>query len=152
MITLRSSHAATLLADGRLLLVGGNGGLAGGLPSAEVLAPVTPIAIDVKPGEAANKVSIGGKSPIPVAVLSAPGFDAPSAVRRSSIRFGVTGIEAPALRCHAEDVNGDRLLDLLCAFDGPSAGFYPDATVAYLRALLTSGIAGVGQDAVQIIP
>jgi len=89
------------------------------------------IQIDIKPFSPINQVACRFPSNlIPVALLSAEGFDA-SSVDPDSIRFGRTGIEAEVVRVgrddhpaqHSGDVNGDGFADVVYYFRLGDTGF-----------------------------
>ena len=69
-----------------------------------------------------------GDDPIPVAILSTPGFDAMT-IDQNSLTFGVFGDEKSLLRCkkHGKDVKVDKVKDgvkdLVCYFRPDLGGF-----------------------------
>lgn len=79
----------------------------------EALVRLSPV-VDVRPGNALNQVNTSSQQLVPIAVLSAPGFDAPAEIDPGSAVFrdahSVTGATTN------EDVNGDGLLDLVLRF------------------------------------
>ena len=91
---------------------------------------------------------------IPVAVLSAAGFDAPAVVDRSTLTFGRVGDETSLAFCNAgaEDVNGDGLLDLVCHFKAQVAAFEPGDTAGILEGSTLTGVPLKGSDSVRIVP
>lgn len=100
-------------------------------------------AIDIKPGDATNTISLKRDSSIPVAILSSVNFDATTQVNVSSLRFGETGTEASlALNkkghplVSLKDVNGDGRLDLVVSFVTSKTGL----TVADTQAVLTGNL------------
>jgi len=113
--------------------------------------PPDRVFIDIQPNSSANNVNASGKDQISVAVLSSLTFDA-GTVDRSSVAFGRTGVEAPAVGCsaHLTDVNGDGLPDLICNFDEAKTGFLPSDSTGYLTGRTISGNAVRGFDAVSV--
>jgi len=94
---------------------------ADGIPDAMACGGV-PCKIDIVPGLSKNPVLLFDNhgvptAIVPVAILSAPGFDA-TTVNPSTLRFNATPVARvfgkPA--CTVLDVNGDRLRDLVCSF------------------------------------
>ena len=120
------------------------------------------VGIDIKPQNNANAINLYRLGTVPVAVLSNPGFDAPSEVMISSLTFGRTGYEdSISLRidskpmqpvCQANDVNQDGIFDLICTYKIPSTGFQCGDTQGILRGHLLSGEEIMGSDAVTITP
>jgi hypothetical protein len=75
-----------------------------------------------------------------VAILSARAFNAPARVDQAKLTFGRTGDEASLAFCSgAEDVNGDRLPDLVCHFHNGKTGFRPGDTKAVLKGAVRGG-------------
>ena len=112
------------------------------------------VPIDIKPGSDPNSINVKSKGSIPVAILSVPGFDAPSQVAFGVLQptFGRTGDENSLLFCaprSPEDVNGDGLLDLVCHFDTQMAGFKAGDTVGILNAHLVDGTPTAGIDSIR---
>jgi hypothetical protein len=116
-----------------------------------------PVGIDIVPFIGLNLIPCrASNAPIPVAILSGPGFDA-RAVDADSVRFGRTGDEAAAfLRDrhgrpigHVLDVNRDRRPDLVLYFRLGDTGFGcgdigRGALIASVPAVLTGVADGVG--------
>jgi len=113
--------------------------------------------IDIKPGGHPNTIRVGKPHNIAVAILSNPQFPAADRVDGPTLRFGPTGSETGPTSCAPEYSNGDTLLDLVCHFDGPKAGFQPGDTVGRLSgktlpsASFPSGLPLAAQDSVRII-
>lgn len=87
---------------------------------------VTPINIEVKPGQRGGEAPINPKSrgKIPVALLSSQTFK-PMNVDTSTLRFGQSGTEDSLSKCNkfGTDLNGDGFMDLICHFNNQDAGF-----------------------------
>ena len=123
------------------------------------VSPVA-VAIDIKPGSDPNSINPDGKGRIPVALLSAADFDAPTSVDRESVTFGPTGQESSMHRrgkkdvpnCGAEDVNSDGLLDLVCHFKTHDAGFQEGDAEGVLRGQTVVGVHIEGGDSVRVVP
>jgi len=116
-------------------------------------APVgMPVNIDIRPGSQRNKIELGDDDRVKVAVLSGTTFDAPASVDRTSLTFGKTGDERSLAFCNPNpgDVNGDTLLDLICAFKIQKTGFQLGDTTGVLKGKTLSGTAIRGEDAVLI--
>lgn len=74
------------------------------------------VVIDIKPGSYPNSINLGSNGLVPVAIISAPGFDAtqvnPDSVTLAGAGIAVRG-KGNKYMSHPEDVNGDGLLDLV---------------------------------------
>jgi probable HAF family extracellular repeat protein len=116
--------------------------------------PVIEVAIDIKPGSYPNSINPKSKGKIPVAILSTEGFDAPSQVDRDSLTFGSTGDESSLAFCNrkGEDINGDRLKDLVCHFYTEDTGFLCGDTEGVLKGQTLDGTLIEGRDSVRIVP
>ena len=123
-----------------------------------VVALSTPIAehitvdIDIKPGGAPNSINRRSRGRIPVAILSSPTFDSLSKVDTGSLTFGRTGDEPSLAFCNPEDVNGDRLLDVVCHFHTETTGFVAGDIQGVLKGKTRSGVPINGTDSVRIVP
>jgi hypothetical protein len=85
------------------------------------------ITVDILPGESPNDLKGSGKT-IPVAIMGLIGFLPADRIDQSTLRFGPTGVEAPAVRCTRVDLNRDTIADLLCEFDTKKAAFPTSST------------------------
>ena len=120
----------------------------------ELTATVGPaVAIDVRPGSTSNRISLREDRTVPVAVLSGPGFAAPSAVDRASLTFGRTGTEASLERCdrRGRDVNADGRADLVCTFHVRATGLRVGDRIAKLTGKLTAGGTFTAKDTVHVV-
>jgi len=106
------------------------------------------VGIDVKPDDPRNRIRSRSGERISVAILSTAGFDAASAVDRSSVTFGKTGDEHSLDFCvdQPRDINGDRRTDLVCFFDARLSGFSTGDLSATLKGRTTSGLPLIGRD------
>lgn len=77
-------------------------------------AALTVVRIDVRPGQADNKVNSNAKQLVPIAILSDDGFDATTLVDPESVR--VRGAAPISTRQDFDDVDGDGLEDLVLYF------------------------------------
>jgi hypothetical protein len=102
--------------------------------------PATPVTIDIKPGNAQNKIKLSSQGVLAVAVLSTPDFDASAFspemahLNDASIAMtaGCTG--AAAQRWSLDDENGDGRLDLVFFFNTQDLNLTLSSTAATLMA------------------
>lgn len=114
--------------------------------------------IDIKPGngEETDPINPNAKGNIPVAVYSTDDFDA-TTLDVSTLRLGSTAIvdagngASVAHGGHAEDVDGDGLVDLMLHFPIQDSGFADGDTEAKLVGQTDDGTDAVGTDAVSIV-
>ena len=116
--------------------------------------PTQAIPIDIKPGSDPNSINPKSKGKIPVAILSTKDFNAPKMVDRDSLTFGATGDEDSLAFCNpkGEDINGDRLKDLVCHFYTEDTGFLCGDTEGVLKGMTMDGTPIEGSDSVRINP
>ena len=113
------------------------------------------VAIDIEPWFKPNIINrIFKWAPIPVAILSKSGFDAPKLIERDSLTFGHNGDENSLAFCSplAIDVNRDKARDLLCFFYSGKAGFQCGDTEGILMGETKDGTPIEGSDLVKIVP
>ena len=112
------------------------------------------VAIDIKPGSYPNSINPKSKGKIPVAILSTKDFNAPKMVDRDSLTFGSTGDESSLAFCNpkGEDINRDRLKDLVCHFYTEDTGFLCGDTEGILKGKTKDGTPIEGRDSVRINP
>jgi hypothetical protein len=110
------------------------------------------VEIDIKPRSHRNTIILWNWGLIPVVIFSAPGFDAPGEVDRSSLTFGRSGDEQSKAFClwYSRDVNRDRLRDLRCFFQTKKTGFQFGDTEGFLKGRTVNGTVTKGRDAVYI--
>lgn len=114
------------------------------------------VAIDVRPGTTDNWIVPERGRNVPVAILSAPGFDAPNVVDRWSLTFGKTGDERTLSfpgnvpKCVVEDVNGDGRKDLVCQFNAFKTNLSPGDTEAFLKGKTTNDTPFMAKGAVRV--
>ncbi|MFA1609824.1 hypothetical protein [Halobellus rubicundus] len=128
----------------------------------ELVGPEQPAAIaldiDVKPGngDETDPINPDARGVIPVVVYSIPDFDAAS-LDVSTLRFGsAAAVDAGAGASaahggHAEDVDGDGLVDLVLHFPSSDAGFAAGDTEAKLVGQTADGTDAVGSDVVRTV-
>jgi hypothetical protein len=76
---------------------------------------VIQVTIDVKPGDEPTTIEPKREGMVPIAILSSKQFDA-TEIDAATIRAGAKGTEATVFRTALEDVNGDRLTDMMALF------------------------------------
>jgi probable HAF family extracellular repeat protein len=132
--------------------IAANGTRPDGTSSALLLTPRITVPLDVKPGSSINRINPRSRGKIPVAILSAPTFVAPTEVDQASLTFGRTGDEPSLVSCKSKpkDLNGDGLLDLVCHFATRTAAFRAHDRMAHLKGKTVSGMALTGFDSVSI--
>jgi hypothetical protein len=113
----------------------------------------TDIAIDIKPRDPHNAVTIKEKrgQKIRVALLSDKVFD-PFVIDDSSLAFGRTGDEKSLVRCakHGKDLNGDGKRDRVCRFDVTKTGLDHTDNTGILK-VTAGGKPFQGSDSIKVI-
>jgi hypothetical protein len=114
------------------------------------------VGIDIKPGSYPNAINLGSLGVVPVAILSRAYFDAttvnPDTVELAGARVGIRG-KGNKYMAHAEDVNGDGLVDLVVQVE--TINFNPEfiqGGYAILTGKMFSGIPIKGKDEIIIVP
>jgi len=121
-------------------------------------------AIDIKPGDAGNKIHIQPLGNVAVAILSSASFNAPAMVVKRSLTFGRIGDEQSLVFkpdrfdsrllvpvCNTRDVNSDGLKDLVCQFNKQQAGFQFTDTAGVVRGKTGMAVTLKGTDSVKIV-
>ena len=110
--------------------------------------------IDIKPGSDPNPINQGSNGLIPVAIFSSPEFDA-TTVDPATVELGGAGVavrgKADKSMAHAEDVNGDGLVDLVVQVETSAAGVWTTGDVI-LTGQTFDGQSIEGSDVVVIVP
>jgi hypothetical protein len=137
------------VANGTLYAIGGLVSAAGPVPTAtnEAYSPRRQVLIDVKPGTKNNVVNPGNAGVIPVAILTAEGFDA-STVAGPTVRFGALPPAAPPAHFALEDVDGDGDIDMILHFETRQTGIDCASTVVLLTGRTLNGQAIEGSDSI----
>lgn len=113
-----------------------------------------PIAVDIKPGSYPNSINLGANGVVPVAILSQADFLAPDEVDPTSLRLSSAPVRVRGRShtlCHAEDVNGDALDDLVCQFEN-ELDAETGAAYATLVGATYSGVSFSGEDSINVVP
>ena len=98
------------------------------------------VSLNAKQGNGKNVIVANSNARSQFSILSAPGFDASTAVDLASLRYGRTGEELSILNCTPGiDTNRDGLPDLSCQFSVASAAFQPGDLTAKFKGKLTNG-------------
>ena len=123
--------------------------------------PPTYVTIDIKPGNAQNRIKLSSRGVLAVAVLTTEDFDAsrftPEMVHLSDANIamteGCTG--AIAQRWSLDDENGDGQLDLVFFFKIQDLNLTLSSTAATLMAhgsYASAAMHIVGTDSVKVVP
>jgi DNA-binding beta-propeller fold protein YncE len=116
----------------------------------ELPPSVVTVAIDVKPGSFPNSVNPRSRGVIPVGVLTTDIFDA-TTIDPTTVRFGVTGIEAPPVQYALEDIDGDGRTDQILHFNTQATGIQCGVFSVSLTGKTFSGQAIVGSDSINTV-
>lgn len=131
----------------------GDGMIACDIGSYELQSSITTVDIDIKPGNENNIVNPRAKGGIWIAVLSdtdpASPFDPSSQVDIQTVEFGPDG--AMVVRHKVEDINKDRLGDLLLRFKVSEAGLACGDTEATLTGETFDGQGFTGTDSIKTV-
>ncbi len=123
--------------------------------------PPTPVTIDIKPGNAQNRIKLSSTGVLAVAVLTTNDFDAtqfaPAMAHLNDANSAManTCSGAAAQRWSLDDENGDGRLDLVFFFNIQDLTLTTNSTAATLMAHGTYGSTELhieGTDAVQVVP
>ncbi|MFB6131174.1 MAG: PKD domain-containing protein [Salinigranum sp.] len=119
--------------------------------TSETVSVAWSLDIDVKPGngDETDSITPGARGNIPVVVYSTDDLDA-TTLDVSTLRFGPGGASV-AHGGHAEDVDGDGLVDLLLHFPSEDAGFSDGDTEATLAGQTSDGTDAVGTDEIRTV-
>ena len=113
------------------------------------------VSIDIRPHNATNSIYLRSQGDFRVAILGTATFDA-SQVDPATVVFAGASPKLRAKRnryaCRLEDVNGDRLQDLVCVIPISQLELQGADTAAMLTATTYAGQAIAGIDAVKVIP
>jgi hypothetical protein len=118
--------------------------------------PILVVQIDIKPGSYPNAINLGSYGLVPVAILSSSEFDAttvdPDTVELAGAEVAVRG-KSNKYMAHAEDVNGDGLVDLLLqvATQNLDPDSFQDGS-AVLTGRTYDGVSIEGEDEITIVP
>jgi hypothetical protein len=138
----------------------GSGG-ASGLPivdlgAFEYAVSTRTVLIDIKPGSYPNSINLGSNGVVPAAILSSAEFDA-TAVDVQSVFLAGAGVAVRGngnrYMSHAEDVNGDGLLDLVIQVE--TENLNPDEFqdgYAIISGETIDGVAFQGLDEIVLVP
>jgi hypothetical protein len=123
--------------------------------------PLTPVTIDIKPGEVPNKINLSASGLLAVAVITTPDFDAsqfaPEMAHLSDASTALTMscAGAASIRWKLDDVNKDNHLDLVFFFRVQDLNVTSSSTAATLMAhgsYNSTATHIAGTDSVQIKP
>jgi hypothetical protein len=119
-------------------------------------ASIIEVAVDIKPGSDPNSINLSSAGNIPAAILSEPGFDAPSQADPDSLRLAGAGVnligKSGRFQCSGEDVNADGLVDLVCHFDTSQFVIEAGQSIAVLEGKTFGGSLIRGEDSISIVP
>jgi len=110
-------------------------------------APTIVVPIDIKPGSCPNSINLKSKGVVPVAVLTANGFDA-STVAPETVEFA----GALPKRWTLEDADGDGDEDMLFHFRTQELNLTESSTEATLTGETLDEVRTKGTDTVNIVP
>ena len=123
------------------------------LPVGQHLIPG--VKIDIRPDSEVNTINLGSNGVVPVAILSSETFDAttidPTTVDLAGARVKVTGKKRRPL-AHAEDVNGDGLIDLFCQISTSELNIGTGDLLVVLEAQTFSGASIRAVDMIRLVP
>ncbi len=120
----------------------------------ELSPSIITVAIDIKPGSDPNSINLSAAGVIPVAILSTATFDAPARVNPEKLFLAGAAVKvvgkSDKYLCHAEDVNSDGLLDLVCQFENAPYAQVGDS-IAVLEGETFDGTPIRGEDSIRIV-
>ena len=118
------------------------------------IADFVTVTIDIKPGSFPNSINLGSGGNVPVAIFSAPDFDAttvdPETVTLASAHVRLKGKGTPMFSF--EDIDEDRLLDIVVQINTESLQLTEGDVEAVLEGVTFDGLNIQGADSVRIVP
>lgn len=108
------------------------------------------VTVDVKPGDEPTTLEPKREGMVPVAILSSKNFDAVR-VDVATVRAGATGSEASLFRSMTEDVNNDRVVDLLLLLRVPQLGLSCSSKSVIVKGKTEKGQDFEGSEAVTMV-
>jgi hypothetical protein len=111
---------------------------------------VRAVAMDIKPDDVPNTLNLRSRGVVPIAILTTEQFDATS-IDLTSLRFGVSGKEAAALRAVFDDVDGDGDTDLLVFFRSQDTTVDCETLFTYISGVTLTGVSIAGTDSVAMV-
>jgi DNA-binding beta-propeller fold protein YncE len=126
----------------------GSGGL--GIPAYLTFTPKIRVAVDIKPGKTPNTVNLTKEGVIPVAILSTTAFDATS-IAPETVRFGITGTEATPVQFSFDDVNKDKVADMILHFRVQDAAIVCETTSAIITGTTFDNREFEGSDSIVVV-
>lgn len=115
-----------------------------------VASSVRAVAMDIKPGDVPNTLNPRSHGVVPIAILTTEQFDATS-IDMTSLRFGVTGEEAAALRAVLDDVDADGDIDLLVFFHTLDIDVGCEDLFTYISGVTVTGESIAGIDSIAMV-
>lgn len=119
----------------------------------EMVNPVVPVEIDLKPGSDRNPLKPKGVGKIPVAVFGSEEVDVTwidnNSVMLNGLAHALNGNEQP--NCNYEYVNEDEYLDMVCHFEDDSSDWEPGVGEAMFTANLVDGRMIEGYDMFEVL-
>ena len=112
-------------------------------------APIQ-VTIDVKPGDNPTTLEPKREGMVPIAILSTKQFDA-TQVDPATVRGGAKGAEAGIFRSALEDINGDRLADMMLLFRVPELGLDCSGKSITVKGKTTDGKEFEGTESVSMV-
>jgi len=154
----RAKHAAIYDLNGdRMVVFGGTGGPYGfgrnDTWSLSFETHILEVAIDVRPGDSHNAISLHSRGVVPLAIFGAPDLDV-STIDLASIRLAGAPIAEAGGRTRSllDDVNTDGIMDLLVHVDAGAMTLKAGDTRVELTGQTQDGTELHGSDAVSVVP
>ncbi len=115
---------------------------------------VLQVAVDIKPGTFPNTINLGSNGVVPVAILSTAAFDARNVdpatvtVASAAVKIKPNGSRQASF----EDVNGDRILDLVVHVSTEALKLTSSNTEAVVEGRTFDGRMIRGTDSIRVVP
>ena len=148
---LRTLHTAVFDTAHQRMIVFGGRPYSSGSNRVWVLSTFFTV-IDIKPGSSLNIIKLSSGGTVPVAILSAPGFDA-TTVNPTTVTMPGASVKLKQGKPMAsfQDVNGDGLLDLVVHFSTDALQLGTTDTQATLEGMTFDGTQIRGVDTIRVV-